>query len=69
MDSLKSINVWEPATALALRLGQVTWADSTYAHGINDSGFLVGECKDHFGTISGFIMNVEFWQNWGQPGN
>jgi hypothetical protein len=63
------IDVPIPQTGLVIwsgwpvRLGHSTPADSTYAHGISEDHFIVGEFKDATG-IRAFILDPVLWELW-----
>jgi len=48
----------------SLWYGEAERATSTYAHGINDDGYIVGEYKDKAGTIHGFVLHPGLWHLW-----
>jgi hypothetical protein len=55
------IDISVAADPESLWFGNSGLALSTYAHGINDDGWVVGEYKDPMGTHA-FVLNPILWQ-------
>jgi len=63
-DPLLAFHVVTATNPISLWFGPFVAATSTYAHGINDSGFVVGEFTDSREQRWGFILNPMVWSVW-----